>query len=219
MKARNIVIVTAITGNRDQLRADQYAGGTHIAFVDRRWPVSCWQQREAYSRFKSNRMNARIHKVLVDRFVQAEYSLWIDGNVALRESADVLVERWLRGYDIAVFRHRTRECIYDEGRACVARGLDSRTVIQGQLRRYRAQGYPAAIGLAETTVVLRRHSPRVELFNQCWWGEMSAYSVRDQLSFNYAAWRLGVKVNYIEPVRFENTSFDCISRPPTAEIH
>ena len=48
--------------------------------------------------------------------------------------------------------------------------------------------------LADTAVMLRVHSDRVQHFNELWWAELSTRSVRDQVSFPFVTWKSGVVV-------------------------
>jgi hypothetical protein len=52
-------------------------------------------------------------------------------------------------------------------------------------------------------VILRRHTPAVAAFNEAWWAEIQAGSRRDQVSFTYVAWKLGLRYATIK-VREKN---------------
>jgi hypothetical protein len=44
---------------------------------------------------------------------------------------------------------------------------------------------------------LRRHTQAVRAFNEAWWTEIVRGSWRDQLSFDYISWKLGISyVNF-----------------------
>ena len=47
-------------------------------------------------------------------------------------------------------------------------------------------------GLVEAPVILRRHTAAIRALNEAWWAELVRGSRRDQLSFNYVAWKLGL---------------------------
>jgi hypothetical protein len=218
MHPSEIEIVTAVTGGRDALREDQIrTRTTYIAYTDQPVQSDIWSVRPACGDFRSPRRNARVHKLLIHYYAQSAYSIWMDASIALRIPPEDAIEKWLDGADIATFPHRTRNCAYEEAKVCLDRGLDAPERICAQMARYRRDGFPVQHGLAETSVVLRRHSRAVETFNDLWWSELSFYSVRDQLSFNYVIWRLGLKVNYITPSRFDCSAFHCDARPPTGE--
>ena len=108
----------------------------------------------------------------------------------LRMPVEELIATYLAEHDLAVFDHPRRHCIYVEADACIQGGKDDPETIRDQIKRYRYEGYPPLAGLAECTVLLRRHTERMKLFSEVWWDEISRHSRRDQLSFNYVAWKL-----------------------------
>jgi hypothetical protein len=54
-------------------------------------------------------------------------------------------------------------------------------------------GYPKGKGLSETSAVLRKNTAKIVSFNEAWWSEISRGSRRDQLSFDFLVWKLGIK--------------------------
>ena len=74
-------------------------------------------------------------------------------------------------------------------KACTGQHKDDPDIMRKQVDRYMQAGYPEHHGLVETTVLLRWHTPRVAEFNAAWWTELTNGSLRDQLSFNYVAWK------------------------------
>lgn len=213
-----ICVVTSCTGDRDKLIEEQALDGARfVAYVDKISPNSIWEQRPAHANFVSARRNSRIHKILIHQYVNAEYSLWIDGNIRLMVPAERLVKEWLNGYDIAIFKHRMRDCIYDEADLCARLNLDNPDLIHEQVRAYLKDNHPRKYGLAEACVILRRHSPSVESFNNAWWSEYSRYSVRDQISLMVAARKSSVALNLITPTRFDHPYIRSEPRPPGLE--
>lgn len=213
-----ISVVTSCTNGRDTLNDDQVTTGARfIAYVDRTAPSTVWEQRPAYGQFISPRRNSRIHKILIHQYVESEYSLWIDANIRLLVPAGRLIDEWLGKHDMAIFKHRLRDCVYDEAQICAELELDDPEVIREQTRHYRAKNYPSGDGLAEACVILRRHTRTVEQFNNAWWSEYSRHSVRDQISLMIAARNASVSLNLITPTRFDHPYFHCEPRPPGME--
>ena len=217
--SQSIAVYTCHTDNRDSLREDQCVDGAQFhAFVDAFTPSpSVWTRHPATTLFHSARRNARMHKILSHHFVDARYSIWMDANVALKVPAARLIGDYLQDADLAVFQHRTRACTYEETARCRELGLDASAVIDEQVRRYRAAGLPMGLGLPETTVLVRRHTPLVQAFNEAWWSEVCRHSVRDQISFMFAARRVGLSVNFITPTKFIHPYFSMTVRPPGAD--
>lgn len=142
------------------------------------------------------RMRARRHKMLPHLlYPDAEYSLWVDGCLTPMTEPHELVNRYLQHCDMCLFRHMQRGCVYEEAEACIKLEKDDPRLINKLMARYRREGYPVRNGLAETTAVLRRHTPAMNGFNELWWDELRNNSVRDQLSFDYLSWK--TKMPYV----------------------
>ena len=121
--AKDITIVTACTGSRDRLRDDQVKGnGRWVAFVDQFAKSEAWEQHSACKLFASSRRNSRIHKLLIHQYVETEYSLWMDANMSILVPPEELIDAWLGDHDIAMFKHRRRTCLFEEGKICAAQG-------------------------------------------------------------------------------------------------
>jgi len=192
------VVYTSICGEYDDLSDKQIQDGTQfIAFMDNGVESKIWDILPVHKEFKDANRNAKIHKVLSHKyFPDKEYSLWIDGSVELLAPSFKIIETFIKDYDIVVFKHPQRKCIYDEAAVCIERKLDFKDVIEKQIRRYQHENYPAKNGLVEATILLRRHNSRVAEFNEMWWREICKGSKRDQISFNYVASKMGVKIGY-----------------------
>ena len=128
-------------------------------------------------------------------FDNYEYSVYVD---CKRES---LIEfEWLLnfmevGSDFVTRRHKTRDCIYDEGRICIEKRIDDETTILNQLDFYRSKGYPIHNGLHYSFILLRRHTEKMKEFSRLWWEQLERYSFRDQISLPYVAWKSGMKIS------------------------
>jgi hypothetical protein len=196
---KDIVVYTAITQGYDTLKpypASWQLEADFVAFLDDFPTGSEWKIQPLCRQFRDPCRNAKIYKMLPHEFFpNASYSLWIDGSVQIvsKLSLQSLIENYLSQNDLAVFKHRRRNCPYKEGAYCILQGLDSEELIKSQLNKYRRLGYPQDNGLAECTVLLRRHTPIVKSFNEMWHREILAHSRRDQLSFNFVTHSLGLK--------------------------
>ena len=65
--------------------------------------------------------------------------------------------------------------------------------------RYSADDYPVSNGLIVSGVLLRKNNEKdvIKCMNQ-WWEELKYGSKRDQLSFNYSAWKTALMFNWID---------------------
>jgi len=151
-----------------------------------------------YDKFTDPRRNSRASKILAHTYINSEFSIYIDGNITLNVSPETIIDKYLKDYDIAVFRHPVRDCIFDEAMTCAKLKLDDPEIIIEQAKAYEDLGFAKHKGLAECGIIIRRHTPEIENFNNTWWAEYSRYSRRDQISFMFAADRVGLRVNIID---------------------
>lgn len=158
-----ITVYSAICGNYDKPRDD----------------VRCFT---AYNRFRHPRMNAKIYKVLAHKFVNTEYSIWIDGSVRLLVPPEKLVDMMGPLADCGVFRHCERDNIYDEANFVALKGKDDAHVVAEQIAEYRQAGFIQR-NLGMCGVIVRRHTEDIARRNERWWSEICRHSVRDQISF------------------------------------
>lgn len=95
--------------------------------------------------------------------------------------------------DIVCLEHPTRSCIYQEAERCTERMLEDEGIIEKQVNRYKSEGYPAGNGLIASGLMARNNTAEVNKLNKLWWEEVKDGSIRDQISFNYVAYKLNIK--------------------------
>lgn len=159
------MIYTAVIGGKDEIRKDiRCFGGDY--------------------KFNNPRLSARMYKILSHLFVSDEWSIWIDGNINLFASEKTLIDM-TKPYNIGVFAHPERNCLYKEGEFCKKMGKDGRDIIDRQLGDYRNLGFPSRRGLGATFILVRRNIPEINSLNERWWSHVCRYSIRDQISFPF----------------------------------
>ena len=86
---------------------------------------------------------------------------------------------------------------------------DDPYLIQKQMTKYSMVGFPKDNGLITGMVILRRHNEKdcIETMED-WWTEIKYGSKRDQLSFNYCAWKNNLKFNYMDGDSRDNEYFN-----------
>lgn len=191
------IVYTAVAGDYDEaLPTVPTAGVRYVRFCDAKDGAPGWQHRDFQETDADPVRTAKRPKVLPHLHLRgAAWSVWVDGNVRLLGDARELVaEVAASGLPIGVFRHPERGCAYEEAMECIRRGKDQAGAVLAQMERYRAADYPQRNGLAECNVIVRQHgSTAVAAAMQLWWSEITRGSRRDQLSFNYALWRAGLR--------------------------
>ena len=205
------VVYTAIFGKWDNLQQQTLPTG---------WDWKHFNEENQLPIYKDNNRNAKKFKILPHRYLDDyEYSIWIDGNINIIGNIDELVNKYLNDCNVALFNHASNEldpndCIYKEAnyifelgnknmKLSPERGIknfkDNPTLIRDQIEKYKLLKYPANNGLSTNMIILRRHNEKdcIETMED-WWTEIKYHSKRDQLSFNYVAWKNGLKFNYID---------------------
>lgn len=126
-----------------------------------------------------------------------DYSIWIDSNISLIIDPWELVE-YLGNNDIAFFPHHWgHTCIYQEVENIITFHKDDPEKVRAQAARYKLEGYPENNGLIWGKIIVRKHTASLEKLNRAWWNEIWTGSHRDQLSFNYVSWKLGIPYSTI----------------------
>jgi hypothetical protein len=195
-KMNKIVVYTAIFGDKDELKnITRSAGCDYVVFTDNPKLISdCFKVVVCSPVHADPVRDARSYKICPHKVLPGyEYSLWVDASIEMGEiDIEALFEQYLQSHDIALHAHPARNCIYEEGEVCSKIGKDDPAVIRQQMDWYCSQGYPKSNGLVTNSIIFRRHTPMVSQVNNAWWQELATYSRRDQLSFNYVAWNMGI---------------------------
>ena len=80
--------------------------------------------------------------------------------------------------------------------------------MHNQVSKYLKEGYPQNNGLATNPILLRKHNDiNVIKTMEDWWLEIKHNSRRDQLSFNYIAWKNNFNFEYLKGDSRKNEYF------------
>lgn len=204
---KKIVVYTAIFGDYSGL-IDQpkLKNVDYICYTDKkdlkskRWQIVNVSQPIKNDNTRSN----RYYKILPHKHLSEAYdiSVYIDGNVLiLKDFSDLITEK-ISGAKMSCFDHNQNKgdatnCIYKEYEAIleIARSSgnfkDNPEVMKKQVEGFKADGYPKNNGLITASILIRKHFDQevIDLM-EAWWHIVLNQSKRDQLSFNYVAWKL-----------------------------
>lgn len=202
-----IVIYTAIFGNKDSLYEAQYPvpNADYVCFTDnKKVNSSVWDVRYKSIKYDSPILSAREYKLKPhELFPEYDISIWIDGNFTVISDLTPLLCH-AKFSDVVTFDHNdpslfdARDCIYQELDALIKFKKADPETMTAQVNSYKLEGYPEHNGLSVTGFLIREHNKEsVMEFMNSWWKEVSHRSVRDQLSFNYVAWKGGHKIHML----------------------
>jgi hypothetical protein len=216
-----IAVYTSIFGKYDNLLEPQIKPDNvdFICFTDSDITSETWQIRKQPVIYSDSNRNAKKFKVLPHRYLsEYEYSIWIDGNTVMHGDPTSLINSVLSNANVAFFSHAnnvldSRNCPYEEAKYILdighknyqlnpERGIlcfkDNPKVITEQMLAYEHAGFPKNNGLITGMIIFRRHNESDSIQTmEDWWTEISYRSKRDQLSFNYCAWKNNLNLNYI----------------------
>lgn len=160
-----IQVYTAITNNHDPMREDIKV------FTD-------WE------RFGSPLAAARFYKTAPELlFPEADWTIWVDGNVFLNVKPEALVEK-CGTRTTGVFAHTHCHSLVDEAKAIIQGGYDTEHNVHKALSLYTDAEINR--GPMAMTMVLVRKNHACLSDNAAWWQAMCYSSFRDQLTFPWA---------------------------------
>ena len=204
-------------------------GYDFVCFTDNpNFKSDVWDIRIVDKLYDDGARSAKRYKLLPHRFLKEyDISVWIDIEVKVTKDINDLVEEYLSKNNLAILNHElcgrtvtgnlnVRKCVYEEAKFIKWLGdnhpkkqyKDNIDIINSQVDRYKSDGYPENNGLARTTVIFRRHNEDDAIkHSELWWEEMKYGSRRDQIGFNYSAWKQDFNFDYIQEDIDDNEFF------------
>lgn len=204
-KGNRKVIYTAIFGDYNGLIPEpEIPGFDFVCFTDnpdfkaKPWKIKFLDPPVKDDLTRSNRMI----KILPHKFLpEYDLSIYIDGNFLIINDLNKLLSDLPEDVKMATFSHEFtipdgRNCIYDEYNAILTLGekeskiLDDPQIMLKFINKLKSECYPEKNGLIKGGFLMRKHNdPNVIAVMEDWWYMVEHYSKRDQLSFNYVAWK------------------------------
>ena len=195
-----IAVYTAVFGGYDELRQPLLAPKNidYFAFSDAELAKDgLWTQADAKlpeecvgDPVLSNRW-CKMHPHLL--FPAYDYSIYVDANIWVLSDLTP-VAAGLDRYPIAMFRHKKRDCVYDEVQACIDQKKDAPAALRAHEQALLAAGIPRHWGLVEAPVIARKHhDERCIALMEAWWETFRTHSRRDQLAFAQTLWSAGIE--------------------------
>ncbi len=205
------VIYTAITGGYDRLLQPYLPaeGFKFICFVSKgsrkndyegAWQIEEIEEDGPDSTLLARKQKLNPHKVLPK---DCKYSLWIDGNVRIKDDSLYRLCRELQLKDVkyAGVRHPFNDCPYAEAERCLKDRRERLSNLLKVVKFLRSDNVPEHSGLMETNIIFRKHNdPEVVSFDELWWQRLQRYSNRDQLTHTSCILDSpGLKMEYLFP--------------------
>ena len=191
-----IVVYTAIFGGSDSLKPAPAGADRAVVFTDDVALCGAGWEVAIRPEAAKPRRAARVLKMSPhELFPEASCSIWVDGSIAIRDLARIIVDAG--DADVACFAHPDRSTCYDEGKTVVRLKIAHQRKVAMALELYRRDGF-APTSLSTTGLFYRRHSPTVRAFNELWREHLDRFGTNDQVHVDYCAWKTGARIRYLE---------------------
>ena len=224
-KKKDKVIYTSIFGDRDDLIDPKVVSDDfhYVCFTDSDIKSDIWQVKKVSGDFTDPVLSAKIYKILPHRyFADYDVSVWIDANFLIKKNISSFIDNILTKTNIAFYDHSqlsldSRSTVAEEVEALLLmidkgkKNIDSNQ-IRKQIQAYKEDGFLDDNGLIAGGFILRKHND-VDVIDamEAWWAEIKKYTTRDQLSFNYIAWKQNLAIFYIDGDLRNNKYFQWIN--------
>ena len=145
--------------------------------------------------FNGMRMSARHKKTQLSKLhPDSEYFMWIDSYFKINVDPNELVKKYLINHNIVVLPHPERNNIIEEANILLQWKPEQSNGLQEQIDFYYTEQY-VPISLYETGIMIQRNTKKIQSMQDMWWSQIQKYCIRDQISFPYVIWKLGISVN------------------------
>ncbi|MDG0343522.1 glycosyltransferase domain-containing protein [Klebsiella variicola] len=197
--SKEIVVYTAITGSYDSLSSvKEEEGIDYIVFTDQDFSgviPKPWKHIRLPASRLNNKDLARFCKLNPHRLLPTyNKSLWLDGNIVIKSEIKKLILDTLKNDYIASYDHWWRDKTEQEFLECALLGHDFILKLRNQYSRYKKDGY-SSYNFFENNVIFRQHmNENVVKMHDLWWGEYLHGGKRDQYSFTYASYKVGIVI-------------------------
>jgi len=129
-------------------------------------------------------------------FPEADYTIYIDGNIRVITDLTELVNR-CGDYGMAFHAHKARKCVYDEVEACKIMGKANPRDLE-ELKTYLLHsGFPKDYGMLECNAIVRNNTCKImQKVMKEWWAEFLKHDAkRDQLTLPFVLWNNSIVVS------------------------
>lgn len=212
----NIIVYTTLLGDYERLIEQPVAKQSKVRFVaitdnphlvSETWETFIYPQGFKHDANRESR-RAKISPHLF--FPDVDISIYIDNSVQLKMIPEQIVHDLLdKKTDFVCFKHPWRTCLYEEALEVLKSDMDTYDRVLEQINHYRKDEYPQQNGLIAGFFLLRKHNnDNTKKVMTQWFEHVLRYSRRDQLSFNYVAWKNSFEFCAIDSELIRNKYLD-----------
>ena len=201
------VVYTIIIGKYDKIsKFNIQEGYNYFLFSDIKYSVTNWTIipiSKLIEKVKSSKIKmTRYFKLLPHIFFKDyDLSIYIDASYIINGDLNELLLKTLNpSFDLYLLQHPARNKVFQEFSAVIKYKKDTKKSVNKVKNRYLKENFPDNLGLTQNCIIIRKHNKKkIIKLMEFWWKEIKNYSYRDQLSLNYAIWKLklNIKIYYL----------------------
>ena len=143
-------------------------------------------------------------------FKEYDLSIYIDSSYIIKGDLNELLLKIINpSFDLYFLQHPVRNKVFQEFSAVIKYKKDTKKSVNIVKKRYIKENFPDNLGLTQNCIIIRKHNKKnIIKLMKFWWKEIKNYSYRDQLSLNYAIWKLNLNIKiYYLSFRFMKNYF------------
>ena len=216
--AGNIIVYSAVTSGYDRVFKPRLISENvqYILFSDQPGKIKGWDVLPiTNAQNEGPALTNRWYKIFPHEvFKDAEYSIYIDGNIRITGDLSQLIREFRESRAaLGVFSHLERTNIFEEVDACLELGKfddQDKERVKDQLGMYSDSGAPQDLPLTDNGIIFRWHKhPKLSEAMSSWWEQLQSFSKRDQISLPYVIWKDDLPVKkWNWSFRVENPYFE-----------
>ncbi|MCM1222685.1 MAG: DUF616 domain-containing protein, partial [Lachnospiraceae bacterium] len=130
-------------------------------------------------------------------FPEYDFTIYVDGSIRIKNPIAHFINN-IGVSGLGIHRHKIHDCIYIDGIFAEWLGLVEKEKIIRELERYMEEGLPRKFGMCECMMIISdlQNKTGQQLYRK-WYEEYQKGAGRDQFSFIYALWKMGLCVNAV----------------------
>lgn len=176
-------VYTALISGYEELKEPKVItpDWSYKCFTDQEITSPVWEIIKVDVTMEPQRM-ARYIKLNFHKFIDTEYSLWLDCAFEINVDLNIFWNKYFRSPFTAP-NHPIRNCVYREVASCIANRRGDEVEVFNQGQQYKKENIPHFNGIITSGVLFRQNTEGVRKMCEQWWDELSKHSVRDQIAF------------------------------------
>lgn len=181
------VIYTVLTGDYDSVHEILYKENMveYLLFTNNPGITSKTWKVVYVPEDIDNVLLSRKIKILPHQYLPDEYdcSIYVDANAIIYGELSLLTSYLSEDIGFAVSRHHERNSVKEEVSTLIERRMVPSKEATDQYLRYRSEGFKDDLGLAECSILVRKHKEKdLQMLMESWWDEFRRGVRRDQVS-------------------------------------